>query len=75
MSTFPNHCHVKSPFPTNIGLLSISPACFGQLVKILTTLEAYGIIWIKFCIFIILILSSIGMQNGDEGFSANTHNS
>ena len=57
----PNHWHAKPPFLMDEGLLSISPACCGQLVKILITLELYGI-----CLFI-LILSTHGMQNGEEG--------
>ena len=34
--------------------MSISLACRGQLVKIILSLESYGIIWIKFCILIII---------------------
>ena len=58
MSTFPNHCHAKTPFKVDEGLLSISTACFGHLVKILITLEPYGIFGSKFAYLFILILSS-----------------
>ena len=48
MSTFPNHWHEKPPFLVDEGLLSISPACCDQLVKILITLEPYGVFGSKF---------------------------
>ena len=46
----------------------MSPSVCYQLVKILITLEPYGIFLIKFGILINLILSSHPvMQNGDKG--------
>ena len=52
LSTFPSHLHAKSLFLINESLLSISPACCGQLVKKLVTLELHGIFLIKFLISI-----------------------
>ena len=43
MSTFSNHWHAKPHVLMEKGLLSISPACCGQLVKMLITLEPHGI--------------------------------
>ena len=48
MSTFPSHWHVNSTFWMDEGLLSISLACCGQLVKIRITLEPYGIFKFNF---------------------------
>ena len=67
MSTFPNHWHVKPHFLMDEGLLSISPICSGQLVKILLTLEPYGIFGSTFAYLYIYILSSHWYANGDEG--------
>ena len=48
--------------------LSISPACCVQLVKILITLEPYGIFGSNVTyLFILILCSHPGMQNGDEG--------
>ena len=49
------------------GLLSTSPACCCQLVKILTTLEPYGIFGSDFAYLSILYCPATGMQNGAEG--------
>ena len=57
-STFFNHWHAKLPFLIDEGLLSISPACCGQLVKILITHEPYGIFGSNFANLFILILAS-----------------
>ena len=40
---FPNHWHAKPAFLMDVGLLSISPACCGQFVKMLITLEPHVI--------------------------------
>ena len=65
MSTLSNHWHAQHPFLMDNALLSISPASFGQLVKMLTTLESHGSnIWIIFCILI--YCPATGIQNGNE---------
>ena len=56
MSKFSNHWHAL--FLVNIGLLSNCQACCCQLVKILITLEPYGIFGSYFAHLFILILSS-----------------
>ena len=73
MSTFINHWHANPPIfvilKKNMGLLCNCLACCGQLVKILITLEINGIFGSNFAYLFILILSShSGMQNGGEGF-------
>ena len=50
-----------------MGLLSNCQACCGQLVKIPTTLDPYGLFGPKFAYLFILILSSHWYQNGGEG--------
>ena len=50
------------------GLLSSSPACYGQLLKILITLEPYGIFESNFAYLFILIVSSHWYVNSDEGW-------
>ena len=58
----------ETTFLIGMGLLSNYPACCGQLVKILITLEPYGILGLNFAYFFILILSSLlGMQNAGDG--------
>ena len=70
----------------NEGLLSISPACCGQLVKILITLKPNGIFWSDFAYLFTLWLSSqwYAIRWGgfaehhfgwSRSFSANAHNS
>ena len=60
--------HANPPILIDMGLLSNCPAYFCQLVKILITLEPHRISEPKFAYLFILILSSYpGMQNGDEG--------
>ena len=57
--------HVNIPYPLackttflmDEGLLSISPACCGQLVKILINLEPYWIFGSNFAYLFILIMS------------------
>ena len=49
------------------GLLSISLACCGQLVKILTTLEPYGILDQILHTYLFQYCPATGMQNSDEG--------
>ena len=67
-STFPNHWHAKPSFLIDMGLLSKCPAYCGQLVKILTTLEPYGIFGSNFAYLFILIFSSHpDMLNGGDG--------
>ena len=51
-----------------MGLLSNCPACCGQLVKTLITLESYRIFGSNFAYLIILILSiQRDSQNGGDG--------
>ena len=61
MSTFPNHWHARPPF-----LMDISLACCGQLVKILTTLEPYGILDQILHTYLFQYCPATGMQNSDE---------
>ena len=64
--------HIKIPKPLacettfliGIGLLSNCPACYGHLVKILITLEHYGLFGSS-CFF--NIVQPPVMQNGVEG--------
>ena len=52
----------------DMSLLCNCPACCGQLVKILITLKTCGIFESNFAYLFILILPSHpGMQNGDKG--------
>ena len=68
------------------GLLSISPACCGQLVKILISLEPYGVFGSYFAYSFGFILSSHWYEKRLRGFaehhfgltrsfSENAHNS
>ena len=69
MSTFPNHWHAKLPFLIDTGLLSNRPACCGQLVKILITLDKYAIFRSNFAYLFVLKLYCMftGMnKNGGE---------
>ena len=53
------------PFLIDMGLLSSCPACCGQLVKILITVEPYRIFGSNFAYLFILILSiHRGIRNG-----------
>ena len=72
MSTFPDHWHVKPPFLMVEDLLSISPACCGQLVKMLITLESHGIFGSHFAYLFILILSGhlYENENNDKGMTS-----
>ena len=55
-------------FLIDMGMLCNCPACCGQLVKILITLEPYGISESNFAFLFILLLSSHpDVQNGDKG--------
>ena len=55
-------------FLIDMGLLFNCSACCGQLVKILITLEPYGIFESNFAYLFILIFSSHpDMQNGNKG--------
>ena len=61
MSTFPNHWHANPPV-----LIDMAPC--GQGVKILITLQPYGIFESHFAYLSVLISSSNpGMQNGGDG--------
>ena len=52
----------------DMGSLSICPACYGQLVKTLITLEPYRLFKLNFAYLFISILSiHPGMQSGCEG--------
>ena len=69
MSTFPYHSHAKPPFLFIYGFAEQIPAC--QLLKIFITLEPYGLFGSNFAYLFILILSSYpGMQNGGESLSS-----
>ena len=57
MSTFHKHWHAKPTFLLDEGLLSISLPCCCQLVKMIITLEPYGIFGSNFAYLFILILS------------------
>ena len=59
MSSFPNHWHATPPFLMYEGLLSISPACCDQLVKILIALGPYGIFESNVAFLFIQIMSSM----------------
>ena len=60
--------HANQPILIDMDWLSNCQACFGQLVKILITLEPCRIFESKFAFLFILILSkTYGMQNGGEG--------
>ena len=56
-STLSNHLHAWPPFFMGEGLLSISPECCGQLVKMLINLEPNGIFGSNYAYLFILTLS------------------
>ena len=77
MSTFPNHWLEEPPFFDRHGFAEqfssqlvriLILAGRGLLVKMLITLEPYGIFFIQICILIILLTllrNTVRMQNGD----------
>ena len=54
-----------------MGLLGNRPACCGQLVKVVITLEPYRIFGSN-CAYLFILILSIhpGMQNGGEGLTS-----
>ena len=74
MTTFPKDLHAKPPFLMDEGLLSISPACYGQLVKMLITVEPWGVLTTfiylffiyLFCNMLTVSISRFGELNTDQ---------
>ena len=69
MSTFPDPWHLKLPFLMVESLLSISPACVGQLVKMIITIEPNGIFESNLTYFFILMLFSHWYAKWWQGFA------